>query len=251
LTIRSLGRFTVRRDGRDLEAAGWGRRKARELLWLLCSRDRRSIGREEAVELLWPGQNLEPGTVRFRVALHALQEALEPDRAPRAPTRFVHASSERIVLDDAVSLDAEEFRRLARQVRREADPVRAAALVDQALNLYQGPFLPEALYADWAAPTREELAGIFAELVLRAATLHASAGRAAQGIPMLRRLLTDDPYHEQAWRLLAEAYLADGRPGAAREAYQECATRLWHDLRVRPGWRLPGLAAHTPVGRST
>jgi DNA-binding SARP family transcriptional activator len=251
LSIRTLGRFTVFRDGRDLHAASWGRRKARELLWLLCSRDSRSIAREEAVELLWPRQNLEPGAVRFRVALHALQEALEPDRASRAPTRFVHSTGERIVLDDAVRLDAEEFRRLAGQVRREADPVRAAALVDQAMHLYQGPFLSDAPYLDWAAPTRDELAGIFAELVLRAANLHTGAGQAGQAIPMLRRLLTDDPYHERAWRLLAEAYLAEGRPAAARDAYQECAARLWDDLRVRPRWQLPDLAAHTPAGSST
>ncbi|WP_406036363.1 tetratricopeptide repeat protein [Micromonospora sp. NBC_00898] len=251
LSIRTLGRFAVLRDGRDLDAAGWGRRKARELLWLLCSRDSRSIAREEAVELLWPGQNLEPGAVRFRVALHALQEALEPDRPARAATRFVHATGERIVLDDAVRVDADEFRRLAGQLRREADPAHAAALADQALHLYQGPFLTDAPYADWAAPTRGELAGIFADLVLRAATLHAGVGQAAQAIPLLRRLLTDDPYHEQAWRLLAAAYLAEGRPAAAREAYQECAGRLWDDLRVRPGWQLHDLAAHTPAGRST
>lgn len=251
LSIRTLGRFTVYRDGRDLDVAGWGRRKARELLWLLCSRDSRSITREEAVELLWPRQNLGPGAVRFRVALHALHEALEPERAPRAPTRFVHATGERIVLDDAVRLDVEEFRRLVGQLRREADPDRTAALVDQALLLYQGPFLSDAPYADWAAPTRDELTGIFADLVLRAAHLHAGAGRAAEGIPMLRRPLADDPYHEQAWRLLAEAYLAEGRPAAARDAYQECAARLWDDLRVRPGWRLPDLAVHAPAGRRT
>lgn len=251
LRIRTLGRSAVYRDGRDLGVAGWGRRTARDLLWLLCSRDSRSITREEAVEQLWPQQDLDPGAVRFRVALHALHEALEPDRAPRAPTRFVHAIGDRIVLDDAVYVDVDEFRRLVALVRREASPDRAAAVAEQALLLYQGPFLSDAPYADWAAPTRDELAGVFADLVLRMARLHSEAGRSADSIPILRRLLTDDPYREQAWRLLAEAYLADGQPAAARDAYQECAAKLWEELGIRPGWRLPGRATHAQVGRKT
>ncbi|GAA0903400.1 BTAD domain-containing putative transcriptional regulator [Virgisporangium aurantiacum] len=242
LYLRTLGGFVACRDGVTIDRAAWGRRKSLELLWLMCTRESRSVGREEAVDLLWPDENVDPGSVRFRVALHALNEALEPDRPPRGRTRFVHSSGDRVVLDDGVGIDIHEFRELSGQALTERDPARAALLAHRATLVYKGHFLAEeAPYADWATATRTELADTFRQTAMVSAGHDVASDDAGRAVAVLRRILADDPYHEAAYRLLARAYLRLGQPAAARAVFEECSERLRRELQVTPSWRLAEL----------
>jgi DNA-binding SARP family transcriptional activator len=243
IRVRCLGSFEVDRDGELIEENAWGRRKARELLGLLCARDDHSITREEAVAALWPDAQLEPGAVRFRVALHALNDALEPDRPARTPTRFVHATTGRVVLDHRVQVDVDDFQQLSRLVRKEPDPARARELGLRAVELYRGPFLADTPYLEWAGSVRAELAEAFADLTIRVAELELESsdgnlGRAAQ---LARRILEHDPYRESAYRLVARALLAQGDTAAAQQVWKTCRACLTSELDVEPTWSVEDL----------
>lgn len=243
ISVRCLGSLEVYRDGDLIEENAWGRRKARELLSLLCAREDHSITREEAVAALWPDAQLEPGAVRFRVALHALNDALEPDRPARTPTSFVHATTGRVVLDHRVQVDVDDFKRLSRLIRKEPDPARARELGLRAASLYRGPFLADTPYLEWAGTVRAELAETFADLAIRVAGLELESsdgdlGRAAQ---LARRVLEHDPYRESAYRLVARALLAQGDTAAAQQVWKTCRAFLTSELDVEPTWCLEDL----------
>ncbi|WTF25788.1 hypothetical protein OG955_05850 [Streptomyces sp. NBC_01602] len=122
LRITTLCGFAVDRGGVTLTAESFGRRKAIEILLLLCASERHSQSRAELHDKLWPELSREKASVRFRVALHALHHVLEPDRAPREPTRFVRTSADRIWLDPhSVTIDADEFRAHADQLLASAE----------------------------------------------------------------------------------------------------------------------------------
>jgi LuxR family transcriptional regulator, maltose regulon positive regulatory protein len=240
LRLFTLGRFAAVKDGMPI-AARWERRKAKELLWLLCGREQRSVPREEAMELLWPDADPDTASPRLRVALHSLRVALEPGRPSRGPARFVHTEGDRITLDPAVRLDWTEFRRLARLA---LDCSTAAQLIGpgrQAIALYQGSYLEDAADLPWVEELRESLRVTFIELALRAAEAELAGGALSATAELAHRVLREDPYREGAYRTLARLHLSSGDTAAALRVFHTCSARLAADLGIGPSWRLSDL----------
>jgi DNA-binding SARP family transcriptional activator len=234
LHVRVLGDFSVMVDGTVVQDAAWKRRKARELFWLLCAHPRHSVSRPEAADMLWPEGNVEPTSVRFRVALHALREALEPSRVSGA-SRFVHSNDERIWLDPLVTVDVDAYREaVAVAARGGASPEAARRVVD----LYTGPLLPAATAPGWLEAWREELSQSWRASALAAAAHALEEDTAAAAIPLLRVVVRESPYEDDAYFLLAKALAGAGQAAAARAVHAECVQRLAADLGARPTWGL-------------
>ncbi len=241
LRLLTLGRFSALRDGEPIPATRWERRKAQELLWLLTSREQRSVLREEALEFLWPDTDPETTAPRFRVALHALRGALEPDRKIRRQDRFVHTDGNWITLDAGVQIDWTEFRHLARRALDASADQDTVLLGHQALRLYQGAYLEDAIDLPWAEGLRESLRVMFIELALTTAEAEFTRGALSAAAELARRVLDADRYREGAYRLLARVHLSSGDTAAAQRAFRACAERLSDDLGVNPSWSLADL----------
>jgi DNA-binding SARP family transcriptional activator len=240
LRLLTLGRFTALREGKPIPATSWERRKARELLWLLSSREQRSVLREEALELLWPDADPEVTSLRFRVALHALRSALEPDRKSRGQARFIHTDDNRITLDPSVEIDWTEFRDLSRRALGSTGQ-DAITLGRKATALYQGAYLEDAVDLPWAEGLRESLKVSFIQVALHTGALEHAQGAFSAAAEFAQRVLDADRYHEGAYRLLAQVHLSSGDTGAAQRTFRACADRLNADLGVSPSWRLSDL----------
>ncbi|MCQ8832017.1 BTAD domain-containing putative transcriptional regulator [Streptomyces malaysiensis] len=237
LRITTLNGFAVRRGGTTLTGESFSRRKAVEILLLLCASERHSQSRSELLDKLWPELPRDKAAVRFRVALHSLHHVLEPDRAPREPTRLVRTSADRIWLDpDSVRIDADDF-------RTDADRLLASGKCDlsggqQVLGAYQQPFLHDFPAFEWAIPVRDELAVRFRELTLATAESLLEAGEHIAAIAACQHLLAHDPFIEPAHELVAASYLAAGDSAAAHRAFRECERLFEEELGIRPTWTL-------------
>ncbi|WP_405476051.1 MFS transporter [Streptomyces sp. NBC_00009] len=244
LRITTLGGFAVDRGGVTLTAESFGRRKAIEILLLLCASERHSQSRAELHDKLWPELSREKASVRFWVALHALHHVLEPERAPREPTRFVRTSADRIWLDPhSVTVDADEFRAHADQLlaSAECDPAEG----QKVLGAYQQPFLHDYPAFEWAIPVRDELAVRFTELTLATAESLLEAGDHTAAIAACRRLLAHDPFVEPAYEVVAAARLAAGDSAGAHRAFRECERLFEEELDIRPTWTLDSSGVHS------
>jgi predicted ATPase len=114
------------------------------LLARLALFPRRQHPREELVELLWPGVDIDVGRNRLRHALSTLKRLLEP---PGVEPGSVLAADRRGVqlAPGAMACDALDFERCVRE-RRHAD----------ARRLYRGELLP-GYYEDWVQDERARL----------------------------------------------------------------------------------------------
>jgi DNA-binding SARP family transcriptional activator len=229
-----MGDFAVHVDGVAVPRGAWRRRKGRELFWLLCVHPRHSLTRDQAAAWLWPEGNVDATSVRFRVALHALRAAVEPDRTATG-TRFVHSNHERIWLDAQVTVDLDAFREAAQAATA---PDASDDDIRNAVDLYGGGLLPSAVAVPWLEPWRLELSQSWAGLALRSAGRALDAGRPTFAIPLLRAVLREQPFEEEAYRLLSAALARTGQPGAARAVHEDCARQLAEELGVRPSWSL-------------
>jgi len=82
LAVRTLGQFEVWRGKEQASPHEWQREKARQLFQFFISNKDKWFTREQLVDQLWPDLDLEASNQNLKVALNALNRALEPEREP-------------------------------------------------------------------------------------------------------------------------------------------------------------------------
>ena len=179
--------------------------------------------REVLVGLLWPDAEPEAARNSLSAALSSLRRQMEDDlpagsvlTADRAAVGLNPAAFTTDIADFASALEA--------AAKTNDDAARATALA-QAVDLYEGPFLP-GFYDDWAlaqARCREEE---FFEASSDLIDLLESQEQPERAAHYARRGVTLYPAHE-GWNLaLMRLYRALGQPDVVLRQYQELKKAL-------------------------
>jgi LuxR family maltose regulon positive regulatory protein len=228
LSVRTLGPFVAWRGATPVAAADWKRDKARQIFQLLLTHRGQWFYREQIVEHLWPHLPTEAAERDFRVALNALNRALEPDRPRDAPSFFVTRRSNLYGLNPAAKIvvDAGDFERLA-----ASDDVD---LLRRAVALYQDDYLPECLYEDWPAAERQRLRHLYLVTAERLARHLLRARAWDEAIRTCEAILARDNCWEAAYRLLMRAHGAAGNRALVQGSYQQCVAALRDGLGDEP-----------------
>jgi DNA-binding SARP family transcriptional activator len=234
LRVQTLGGFQVWRGAELVPANGWRREKARQLFQILLTYRHEFLERDQICEWLWPEADPLSAQRNFKSTLNALYQVLEPERTSGAESAFIlrEGSSYRLRPGADVRLDAEQFLRALRAVPRQTDGELDG--LQMALRLYQGEYLPGALYETWAAEERERLATIFLEAADRTVELLLGQQRYAEAVDVALRLLTQDNCWERAYRHLMLAYAGLGDRGQVGRTYRRCVQVLRQELDVDP-----------------
>ncbi|WP_246155237.1 AfsR/SARP family transcriptional regulator [Saccharopolyspora hirsuta] len=175
------------------------------------------------------------GAVQSFVA--TLRRALEPDRPPRTPARLLVTESPGYALradavdawrfEDAVAESGE----LLASGRAEA----ALARVEAALSAWRGPAYSEFAEQHWARAEVTRLDELRLLAVERRAEAALALGRAPDVAADMRAHVSEHPWREHAWHLLAVALYQAGRQRDALEALRTARTALVTELGVDPG----------------
>lgn len=88
LRIQMLGGFRTWRDSGEIPLSAWKREKALHLFQFFLTVRGRYLHKEQIIDRLWPELDLETGGRDFRVSMNAIYKTLEPERGPRAQSRF-------------------------------------------------------------------------------------------------------------------------------------------------------------------
>jgi ATP/maltotriose-dependent transcriptional regulator MalT/DNA-binding SARP family transcriptional activator len=246
LRVQTLGAFRVWRGRDEMDPHAWRRGKARQVFQLLLTERNRSLQREEIIERLWANVAPEIAGRDFKIAMSALNKALEPARPSEAPSAFIAREGSLYSLRPEADLwlDVAEFERECsaglqllegRHTPASAPDIdHAIARMQAALRLYTGDYLPEALYDDWATEERERLLALY----LRGADTLAGAllerGALGETLAVCESILARDPVWERAYRLIMLAHARQGNRPQALRAYQQCVASLRAELDVAP-----------------
>ncbi|WP_030765960.1 MULTISPECIES: ATP-binding protein, partial [unclassified Streptomyces] len=234
--IRVLGSFAAERDG---EAIPLGGHRQRSVLALLVAARGRVVSVDRMIEELWQGAPPARAVASLQAYVSNLRRLLEPGRAPRTPARLLVSAPPGYALrlpEDAV--DAWRFERLLGRAREAlpAEPDTAAALLREALALWQGPAYAETADEPWAHAEILRLG----ELRLAARELGIAAGLRggadlAAAVTEAALLTREEPLREEAWRLHALALWAAGRQADALAALRRARTVLADEVGLDPG----------------
>jgi len=176
------------------------------------------------------------GAVRTFVA--ALRRALEPSRPPRTPARLLVTEGPGYALRaEPYAVDAWRFERSVSAASSSA-PEDGLMRLEEALGWWRGPAYAEFADEPWARAERTRLAELRLHAVERQAEARLAVGLAAEAVPDLDAHVTEHPWREDAWRLLALALYRTGRQGDALAVLRRARTLLVERLGLDPG---PGL----------
>ncbi|MEV3984101.1 tetratricopeptide repeat protein [Nonomuraea sp. NPDC049758] len=219
-----LGGVRLSRRGGAVE---WQSRKARDLLtWLACQRGR-TVAREAAMEILWPGEEPASCSNRLSVALSTVRSVLDPQRK-FGPGEFVRADKYSIQLV-GLRTDVEEFLCAAAEALAAEDE----DLLVAAEARYTGDVCEDSPYAEWLEPLREEARAVHQALLRELASLAEAADDPDRAVRYLLRLLERDAYDEAAHLDLVRTLTKARRHGEARRRYRLYAEAM-RELDVEP-----------------
>ena len=238
--IYVLGQFTLERhDGQRWQSvanASMQHQQVRSLLIYLISSPGRKLGREQAIEMLWPELDFETATNRLDKAVYNLRRLFEPGRSRPATSNLLLTEHATLMLADQSQLwvDADAFEALLSQARTSSDPGQTEQLLEEAMLLYGGDYLQEERDIPWIQARRESLQRNWIGLLLELADLRITREALSSAIDTLDRLLAVDPANEAAVQRLVILLAQSGRRAEALRIYQRFAAVLRQEYKIAP-----------------
>lgn len=244
LSVSTLGRFRVEGAAGSLGGEWLEQRPGQLLKYLVCER-RRMVTTDMIAEALWPQAGPSEAGNRARHYVHALRERLEPDRPTRSPSRIVVARRGGYHLNTShVRVDADEFECEARAglaafVQGLSDP--AAEQIDNALRLYQDPFLAESPYEEWALEERERLHELAGRALRALVRIRTDMGHLDAAADCARRLADMEPFDMDVQRTILDLCIRRGRRSEAFRRYSVLRQRMLQSFGQEPDFALSEL----------
>ena len=244
-----LGKFRVEIDGTPVETPGRG--KALKILKFLVQAHVRPCPRELLLETFWPESEPQVASNRLRVALHAARRFFASSNNLREVIVYRNGS---YGLNSNLDLwvDADEVEELWEQgVRFERDGRRAeAAQRYEAAELrFRGDYLEDDLYEEWTLLRRETLRDAYLHLLGKLASWCMEDRDYGSCIARCHKLLAEDPYREDAYRLLMQCYVFMGQVATALHWYEICADNLRKGLDAAPSLQTTDLQRQIMTGK--
>jgi LuxR family maltose regulon positive regulatory protein len=204
----------------------WESAPARVMAFLLACHPH-GLRKEQIIEMMWPEATPARGNSSFHSTKYRVHKALGlEDGIVHDRSNGAYAVNPAIVW----RCDVSEFLDLA---RTPADASDALSRWDQALAMYQTPFL-EICDAAWADDLRQQAAEAHQHLLLQRAGAAAHAGDLAQAETLFVAMLSYDPYDEAAYRGAMWCRASRGDRAGALELYRQCQRVLRQELGVPP-----------------
>src|SRR5262249_46281378 len=142
----------------------------------------------------------------FRHALHVVRRVLDPTGDVAASALVLRGDRILLLPSGHLWIDVEEFERAAATARQTRDP----ADLDTAIGHYSGDLLPDDRYEDWATARRQSLRETYLALLLDLARAREERGELTEATAALRRVVAQEPAHEEAHAGLMRLYARAG-----------------------------------------
>ncbi|QMV21112.1 SARP family transcriptional regulator [Streptomyces sp. SCUT-3] len=236
MEFKLLGTFEARRGGQRVAVGS--RRQERCLLSVLLLHPGRTVTTSRLVDLLWDGA--APASARGTVHTYVgrLRAGLRP-YGLRIETRH-----DGYAVDPGaagVSVDAQEFVRLARRAEARDDPAERVDLYDRALGLWRGPLLADVAGDRLRDRLGVELADLRLSCLEQRAEDRLAMGLHGRVVEDLARPAGEHPERERLVGCLMTALYRGGRKADALGLYRSTRRALIKEFGIEPGAGLSAL----------
>lgn len=242
-TVHLLGELQVVLGERPV--GRWVSARGRAVFEYLVVHRHTRVRRERLMNVFWPDAPPEAARNSLNVAIHGLRQSLRTAAGERPVV--VHRDGSYLI-DPALELwvDIEVFEDLVKSARQHLasdDPAAAQADFHTAIGLYQGDFLADNPYEQWAEVTREHLRLAYLDCLDQLGRLRFDAGDYTGSADACLRLLACDDCREDTLRRLMRCHSRLGQPQLALRQYHSFVATLRAELNLPPAPATTALAA--------
>jgi ATP/maltotriose-dependent transcriptional regulator MalT/DNA-binding SARP family transcriptional activator len=225
--VRTLGGFALMRGEVPVELSGKGPGRPLELLKVLVAMGADNVRADQLADALWPHMEADYAHKSFTATLHRLRRMLEDDSALLLRDGRLTLNRTRVWLDT----------RALERVMDDADaPLRdpdaatsretLAAVTEEALALYRGPFLPDESEQPAYIACRENVRARLLRFLGRIARYWEEHGAPRVALDCYLRCTQADDTCEPLYRQLMLAYQRHGDVAEAIATYERLRTVL-------------------------
>ncbi len=240
LRVYTLGRFDILRRDTLLTFKGKVQKRPLHLLQGVIALGGQNVPEIELLDMFWPDLDGSDAHNAFTMALHRLRKTL-------GAKDVLNLSAGKLSLDPSrVWSDVwaiEELLSVAEGSWSSGQAMQADFFTRKALDLAQGPFLPE-VSDSWSISVRERIRYRLLRALHNLTSLHEEQQQWSDAEAVCRRALEIDPLREDFCRGLMRSCLEQGRKAEALAVFRSCRERLGAELGVAPDRRTQTLYRH-------
>jgi len=235
--IYTLGRFEVERQGEALQFSGKVQKRPMELLKMLVSNGGTELSAEYIGDCLWPDATGDYAYGALRVTLSRLRRLVGVEGA-------ICSLEGRASLDPQYCwVDAQAFERILAQSEKQFEEEKAChdlenskfvRLVDKAIGIYAGHFLPADEGQFWTISYREKLRSRFMRLITRIGDFLEKRGQFEKASEYYLKGIDIDDLCEEFYQRLMVCYLELERREGAADVYRRCQKVLSSKMALEP-----------------
>jgi two-component SAPR family response regulator len=236
LRIRTLGKMELLLDERVVARAEDLSRSLRNLLGLVLTSPQMRVSKDEVQLALWPESPPEKARSSFDSLLLRLRKTMDGVLQPYTIAHYLVLQRGILCLNNC-RVDAVEFQQAARrgmEWRKKKNPEAAKAAFAEALQWWEGSFLPGTSEVDRLHEFKERLDRLYVEVVLGWSELLLADGECEAALRMLSQAISVDRVNDDLMRALHQACLAAKNPAKACEV-----VRQYEEALCRAGFGLP------------
>ena len=224
--IRSLGKLQAKLNDNPVTNSDWQTQVARDMFFLLVANPQ-GLSKEEIGLIFWPDVSAEALKFRFKNAIYRLRHAVGKDAVLLNDDYYYFNRS----LD--YEYDVENFLSEIDKAQQVEDSKIKIKHLNQAVKLYQGPFLPE-ISETWVITEREKLHLNYLNTLIQIARLKLEDGQYEKALRRSQQALDEDPCFEPAHRLLMRVHAAMGNRPAVVRQFERCRDTLDEEICTEP-----------------
>jgi DNA-binding SARP family transcriptional activator len=186
------------------------------------------------IEAIWPESEPQLGNASLRMALTHVRKALNLNQHPDDSLILKRGM---IYFNPQIELygDYELFTEIAQGISEKDDSGQETLnLIEQAVKLYRGDFLPDNLYDDWTANLRKQLYRLYLQVLVKQADACRRRGKLDAAIKAGRRCLELEPADELLNRMAMELLWQSGQKHQALSLYNDLAAFLAREFDTTP-----------------
>ena len=234
--ITMLGEFSIELNGQRIGDSNNRMRKVWLLLaYMICTRTSRAT-QSRYLSLIQGSDNteIEDPASRLKALFFRIRSVLDKLGTGTGHQAILHKDGTYCWNPEMpLTLDTEEFERLCTEAANEA-PEQALEKYLQAMELYQGDFLPKLSMDPWVMPIHSYYHRLFLDNVQKTLLLLEQFSRWEEATALCERALKIEPYCEELYRHQMRCRLAcDDRSGVIA-IYERMSELLFDTFGVMP-----------------
>lgn len=236
LYIQTFGDFKLMYNKKELSGNTVRSKQLWNLLEFLIANRYNDCSQERLYEVLWSGKELESHSNALKNLSYRLRTLLNKELGIDATKYIINKhGSYSWNINSKYILDIDEFENLIKTAKASNHNEKEAMLYYKAaIDLYQGDFLPEAIYKDWSVPIRVYYQNQFMKISNELSRYFLSNSEFIKAESIALKSIGYDKFVEENHRNLLQAYIGQNKYKKALEHYYNIVDMYLNEFGDKP-----------------